>query len=151
MAPSEYIRQMLMSAQERLDYLLKPGRCVNARALLRGAVDSRHFMVSPCVVIFQRFAPGDVYNATLTIRNVSKVHNVVSFPCLLIKTACRASPRLFRSVQYSRAQPRFYFRSVTFKGLAALEDLVRPRSLFLDGTSQLELRQHCGARARSRL
>ncbi|XP_025153396.1 hydrocephalus-inducing protein [Harpegnathos saltator] len=72
MAPSEYMKQMLMSAQERLDYLAKPGRGVSMRAL-RGAAESRHFKVTPCIVLFQRFAPGDVYTTTLTIRNVSKV------------------------------------------------------------------------------
>ncbi|XP_014477567.1 PREDICTED: hydrocephalus-inducing protein homolog [Dinoponera quadriceps] len=71
MPPSEYIRQMLMSTQERLDYLLRHSRSMNARAL--HVTESRHFQSSPCIVLFQRFVPGDVYNATLTIRNVSKV------------------------------------------------------------------------------
>ncbi|EFN85827.1 Hydrocephalus-inducing protein-like protein [Harpegnathos saltator] len=103
MAPSEYMKQMLMSAQERLDYLAKPGRGVSMRAL-RGAAESRHFKVTPCIVLFQRFAPGDVYTTTLTIRNVSKVRkrvvrNVVA-PGLIHAYNVSFSPAESRDYEY---------------------------------------------------
>jgi len=72
MTPSEYIKQMLMSTQERVDYLLKPGRSINVRPLYNNC-ESQCFKATPCIVLFQQFIPGNVYNMTLTIRNVTKV------------------------------------------------------------------------------
>ncbi|EFN63971.1 Hydrocephalus-inducing protein [Camponotus floridanus] len=72
MTPSEYIKQMLMSTQERVDYLLKPGRSINVRPLYNNC-ESQCFKATPCIVLFQQFIPGNVYNMTLTIRNVTKI------------------------------------------------------------------------------
>lgn len=72
MIPSEYIKQMLMSAQERVDYLLKPGRSINVRPLYDNC-ESQCFKATPSIVLFQQFVPGNVYNMMLTIRNVTKV------------------------------------------------------------------------------
>ncbi|XP_036144321.1 LOW QUALITY PROTEIN: hydrocephalus-inducing protein [Monomorium pharaonis] len=72
MTPSEYIKQMLMCIQERINYLLKPGRSINVRFLYDNC-ESRCFRVSPSIVVFQRFIPGNLYNVTLTVRNVTKV------------------------------------------------------------------------------
>jgi hypothetical protein len=71
--PAEYIKQMLMSTQDRIDYLLKPGRNINVR-LFCDNCESHHFKVSPSIVLFQQFIPGNVYNMTLTVRNVTKVN-----------------------------------------------------------------------------
>ncbi|XP_011690792.1 PREDICTED: hydrocephalus-inducing protein-like [Wasmannia auropunctata] len=70
--PSEYIKQMLMSTQERINYLLKPGRSINVRSLYSGW-ESQCFRVSPSIVLFQRFVPGNLYNIMLTIQNVTKM------------------------------------------------------------------------------
>ncbi|XP_072764395.1 hydrocephalus-inducing protein-like [Anoplolepis gracilipes] len=72
MIPSEYIKQMLMSTQERVDYLLKPGRSINVRPLYDNC-ESQCFMVTPRIVLFQQFVPGNVYNTMLTIRNVTNM------------------------------------------------------------------------------
>jgi len=73
MTPSEYIKQMLMSTQERINYLLKPGRSINIRSLYDNC-ESHCFRVSPSIVLFQRFVPGNLYNVTLTIQNITKVN-----------------------------------------------------------------------------
>ncbi|RLU21574.1 hypothetical protein DMN91_005947 [Ooceraea biroi] len=69
--PSEYMKQMLMSCQERIGYLLKPDRSIDVRSL-SDHCESQCFEVSPRILLFQQFVPGDVYNTTLTIRNVTK-------------------------------------------------------------------------------
>lgn len=73
MVPSEYIKQMLMSTQERIDYLLKLGRSISVRSLYDN-YESHCFRISPSIVLFQRFIPGNLYNMTLTIQNVTKVN-----------------------------------------------------------------------------
>lgn len=78
MIPSEYIKQMLMSAQERVDYLLKPGRSINVRPLYDNC-ESQCFKATPSIVLFQQFVPGNVYNMMLTIRNVTKVSSTLKF------------------------------------------------------------------------
>lgn len=85
MNPSEYIKQILMTTQERINYLLKPGRSINVRALYDNC-ESHCFRISPNIVLFQRFVPGNLYNITLTIRNVTKVNlfhskSYISFIC----------------------------------------------------------------------
>ncbi|KAL6429112.1 hypothetical protein ACFW04_008117 [Cataglyphis niger] len=70
--PSEYIKQMLMCAQERIDYLLKPGRSINIRSLYDNC-ESQCFKATPSIVLFQQFVPGNIYNMMLTIRNVTKM------------------------------------------------------------------------------
>lgn len=82
MVPSEYIKQMLMSTQERMNYLLKPGRNINVRSLYDN-YESHCFKVSPNVVLFQRFVPGNLYNMTLTVRNVTKVNLFFSYISLI--------------------------------------------------------------------
>ncbi|XP_018351386.1 PREDICTED: hydrocephalus-inducing protein-like [Trachymyrmex septentrionalis] len=72
MTPSEYIKQMLMCTQERINYLLKPGRNINVRSLYYNC-GSHCFKVSPSIVLFQRFVPGNLYNMTLTIQNLTKM------------------------------------------------------------------------------
>ncbi|KYQ52600.1 Hydrocephalus-inducing protein [Trachymyrmex zeteki] len=72
MTPSEYIKQMLMCTQERINYLLKPGRSINVRSLYYNC-KSHCFKVLPSIVLFQRFVPGNLYNMTLTIQNLSKM------------------------------------------------------------------------------
>ncbi|KAL6255306.1 hypothetical protein P5V15_013646 [Pogonomyrmex californicus] len=71
MTPSEYIKQMLMNTQERIDYLLK-ARSLDVRSLYDNC-ESHCFRISPSIVLFQRFVPGNLYNITLTIRNVTKM------------------------------------------------------------------------------
>lgn len=64
---------MLMTTQERIDYLSKPGRVINIRSLYDNC-ESDCFKIVPCFILFQQFVPGDVYNVTLTIRNVTNVN-----------------------------------------------------------------------------
>ncbi|TGZ50588.1 hypothetical protein DBV15_08089 [Temnothorax longispinosus] len=90
MVPSKYINQMLMSTQERINYLLKPGRSINVRSLYDNC-ESHCFRVSPSIVVFQRFIPGNLYTMTLTIRNVTKMSRHLKLS---------RDPDLFFSVEY---------------------------------------------------
>ncbi|XP_067203900.1 hydrocephalus-inducing protein-like [Linepithema humile] len=88
--PAEYIKQMLMSTQDRIDYLLKPGRSINVQ-LFCDNCKSHYFKVSPDIVLFQQFIPGNVYNMTLTVRNVTKMSQHLKILC---------DPDPFFSVEY---------------------------------------------------
>jgi len=72
MLPTEYMRQMLMSFQERIGYILRPDRTIDV-SCLSDQCKSECFDVSPPILFFQQFVPGNVYNVTLTIRNATMV------------------------------------------------------------------------------
>ncbi|KAI4504415.1 hypothetical protein M0802_000886 [Mischocyttarus mexicanus] len=82
--PSEYIKQMSLTTEERMAYLIKPGINENLRILLNNS-EKNPFKTIPAVIVFQQFLPGNVYNATLTIRNSSQVSR-----CL--KSCCKLDP-----------------------------------------------------------
>jgi len=66
-----------MSFQERIGYLLKPDCTIDVSSL-SDQYDSQYFDVSPSILLFQQFVPGNVYNVTLTIRNVTTVESHLS-------------------------------------------------------------------------
>ncbi|XP_035733008.1 hydrocephalus-inducing protein homolog [Vespa mandarinia] len=70
--PSEYIRQMLLTTEDRMAYLIKPGINENLRSVINYP-ENNPFKPIPAIIIFQQFLPGKVYNASLTIRNSSQV------------------------------------------------------------------------------
>ncbi|KAG8261131.1 hypothetical protein J6590_081173, partial [Homalodisca vitripennis] len=69
--PSVYLREMLLSTDERLEQLVKPLQKQQGNPLFL-VEDHKDFKVMPPVVIFQSFTPGKQYNATFTVRNTSE-------------------------------------------------------------------------------
>ncbi|XP_076237948.1 hydrocephalus-inducing protein-like [Calliopsis andreniformis] len=72
--PSEYTRQMLMTTEEKSEYILKscykrsmPGLWKSPRS------EDLNFEVTPRMIIFQRFTPGHAFNASVTLRNTTQV------------------------------------------------------------------------------
>ncbi|XP_024941382.1 hydrocephalus-inducing protein homolog [Cephus cinctus] len=65
--PSEYMKQMSLTTEERSDFLLKSKQKSEFLEI------SVAFKVIPSIVIFQNFIPGQVYSVTLTIRNASNI------------------------------------------------------------------------------
>ncbi|KAK2576816.1 hypothetical protein KPH14_005450 [Odynerus spinipes] len=82
MLPSEYMRQMSLTTEDRMAYLIKPGVNQNLRSTL-GIPENTSFKAVPTVIVFQTFVPGNVYNATLTIRNSSQVSRCLKSCCQL--------------------------------------------------------------------
>ncbi|XP_014609402.1 PREDICTED: hydrocephalus-inducing protein homolog [Polistes canadensis] len=84
MPPSEFIKQISLTTEERMAYLIKPGINENLRTILNHS-ENNPFKTIPAIIVFQQFLPGNVYNATLTIRNSSQVSR-----CL--KSCCKLDP-----------------------------------------------------------
>ncbi|CAK9811305.1 Hydrocephalus-inducing protein [Anthophora quadrimaculata] len=69
--PSEFIKQMSMTTEERTQYTQKWRNKLDLPFCARCEVCN--FEVSPTVVIFQQFTPGNSLSVTVTVRNVTRV------------------------------------------------------------------------------
>ncbi|XP_076659704.1 hydrocephalus-inducing protein homolog [Halictus rubicundus] len=87
--PSEFVKQMLMTSEERIEFILKSRYKPDLSRYSK--THDPNFDVTPSIVIFQRFNSGEVLNATITVRNVSQVIinpvDLVSFRDHVEKTA----------------------------------------------------------------
>ncbi|XP_076283503.1 hydrocephalus-inducing protein homolog [Lasioglossum baleicum] len=81
--PSEFVKQMLMTSEERIEFILK-SRYKPDLSLYSKTYDC-NFDVTPSIVIFQRFNSGEVFNVKVTVRNVSQVSQY-------LKTCCEMNP-----------------------------------------------------------
>lgn len=72
MSPSEYIKQMTMTTEQRTDFLIK--HCqkfdFNSSQNERKAIS---FQAIPSIVIFQQMEVNETYSICFLIQNVSKV------------------------------------------------------------------------------
>ena len=71
-SPSEYLRQMVMTTEQRTNFLLKIGRTIDLQATINEQ-EIHSFKAIPSMVIFQQVELGRTYNVSLLIQNVSKV------------------------------------------------------------------------------
>lgn len=68
--PSEYMRQMSMTTEERTRHLFKLRNKFNYFFF---CPEDCNFEITPSVVIFQQFTVGNVFSVTVTVRNKTKV------------------------------------------------------------------------------
>ncbi|XP_017761797.1 PREDICTED: hydrocephalus-inducing protein homolog [Eufriesea mexicana] len=69
--PSEYTRQMLMTTEERTQYILKWKHRLDLPFCTK--FEGGNFEVSPSIVVFQQFTPGASLSVIVTLRNVTGV------------------------------------------------------------------------------
>ncbi|XP_078052178.1 hydrocephalus-inducing protein homolog [Augochlora pura] len=88
--PSEFVKQMLMTTEERLEFILK-SRYKHDLSCYSSNHDC-NFDVTPSIIVFQRFNPGEVFNVTLSIRNVSQLIITEAQVSRYLKTSCDLNP-----------------------------------------------------------
>lgn len=69
--PSEYVKQMLMTTEERTEYIIKWRHKLRLPSCISN--ENPYFHISPNIVVFQQFTPGVFFSVMVTIRNVTSV------------------------------------------------------------------------------